>query len=119
MRTAPRRWYPTEGVEFGVEKTWRLQRYNQKNYSEVVEFPVEIIGRDGVVKRYTFEDSIRLYRRRITFAPIRYRDDHDLVQAEVDHCRSRIDQLRRSYFFRHGWGMPDGEASRAVRQPRG
>ncbi len=94
-----------------MEKTWRLQRYNQKNYSEVVEFPVEIIGRDGVVKRYTFEDSIRLYRRRITFAPIRYRDDHDLVHAEVDHCRSRIDQLRRSYFFRHGWQMPEGEAS--------
>lgn len=91
-----------------MEKTWRLQRYNQKNYSELVEFPVEIIGRDGKVRRYTFEDSIRLYRRRITFAPIRYRDT-DLIQAEVEHCRSRIDQLRRSYFFRFGWGVQDGE----------
>lgn len=91
-----------------MEKTWRLQRYSRKDYGELVEFPVEIVGRDGVVRRYSFEDSIRLYRRRITFAPIRYRDV-ELVQAEVDHCRSRIDQLRRSYFFRHGWGTPEGQ----------
>jgi hypothetical protein len=71
---------------------------------------VEIVGRDGVVRRYTFEDSIRLYQRRITFAPIRYRDD-DLVRAEVNHCRSRIGQLRRSYFHRYGWGTPDGQPS--------
>ena len=36
--------------------------------------PVEIVGRDGVTRRYTFEDAIRLYQRRVTFAPIRYRD---------------------------------------------
>lgn len=91
-----------------MEKSWRLQRYNQKNYSELVEFPVEIIGRDGTVRRYAFEDAIRLYRRRITFAGVRY-PDADLVGAEVEHCRSRIEQLRRSYFYRYGWGTPAGE----------
>ena len=93
-----------------MDKNWKLQRYDRKDYSELVDFPVEIVGRDGVVRRYSFEDSIRLYQRRITFAPIRYRDG-DLVRAEVNHCRSRIDQLRRSYFHRYGWGTPDGQAS--------
>ncbi len=92
-----------------MDKNWKLQRYNRKDYSEIVEFPVEIVGRDGVVRRYSFEDSIRLYQRRITFAAIRYRDG-ELVDAEVTHCRSRIDQLRRSYFHRYGWGTPKGEA---------
>jgi tetratricopeptide (TPR) repeat protein len=69
---------------------------------------VEIVGRDGVIRRYTFEDSIRLYQRRVTFAPIRYRD-RDLIDAEVHHCRHRIDQLRRSFFYRYGWGTPDGQ----------
>lgn len=91
-----------------MDKNWKLQRYDRKDYTELVEFPVEIVGRDGVVRRYTFEDSIRLYQRRITFAPIRYRDV-DLVRAEVAHCRSRIDQLRRSYYHRFGWGTPEGE----------
>jgi len=91
-----------------MDKNWKLQRYSRKDYSELVEFPVEIVGRDGVVRRYSFEDSIRLYQRRITFAPIRYQDS-ELVEAEVGHCRSRIDQLRRSFFHRHGWGTPDGE----------
>lgn len=95
-----------------MDKNWKLQRYNRKDYSEVVEFPVEIVGRDGVVRRYTFEDSIRLYQRRITFAPIRYRDG-DLVDAEIHHCRSRIDQLRRSYFHRFGWGTPEGQPNAA------
>ncbi len=91
-----------------MDKEGKLQRYNRKDYSEVVDFPVEIVGRDGVVRRYTFEDSIRLYQRRITFAPIRYRDT-ELVDAEVHHCRARIDQLRRSYFHRFGWGTPEGQ----------
>ncbi len=91
-----------------MDKNWKLQRYNRKDYSELVEFPVEIVGRDGVVRRYTFEDSIRLYQRRITFAPIRYRD-MELIRAEVHHCRSRIDQLRRSYFHKFGWGTPEGQ----------
>ena len=91
-----------------IDKSSKLQRYDRKDYSELVEFPVEIVGRDGLVRRYTFEDSIRLYQRRITFAPIRFRDS-DLVRAEVGHCRSRIGQLRRSYFHRFGWGTPAGE----------
>lgn len=91
-----------------MDKDWKLQRYSRKDYSDLVDFPVEIVGRDGVVRRYSFEDSIRLYQRRITFAPIRYRDA-DLVDAEVSHCRSRIEQLRRSYFHRFGWGTPDGD----------
>lgn len=90
-----------------MDKNGKLQRYDRKDYTELVDFPVEIVGRDGVVRRYTFEDSIRLYQRRITFAPIRYRDV-DLIRAEANHCRSRIGQLRRSYFHRHGWGTPEG-----------
>lgn len=90
-----------------MDKSVKLQRYDRKDYTELVDFPVEIVGRDGVVRRYTFEDSIRLYQRRITFAPLRY-PDGDLVRAEVNHCRSRIDQLRRSYFHRYGWGTPEG-----------
>lgn len=93
-----------------MDKNGKLQRYDRKDYSELVEFPVEIVGRDGVVRRYSFEDSIRLYQRRITFAPIRYRDV-DLIRAEVNHCRSRIDQLRRSFFHRFGWGTPEGQPS--------
>ena len=92
-----------------IDKSWKLQRYDRKDYTELVEFPVEIVGRDGVVRRYTFEDSIRLYQRRITFAPIRFRDG-DLVKAEMGHCRSRIGQLRRSYFHSYGWGTPEGES---------
>ena len=88
-----------------MDKDWKLQRYSRKDYSEVVDFPVEIVGRDGVVRRYSFEDSIRLYQRRITFAAIRYRDG-ELVRAEVHHCRSRVEQLRRSFFHRFGWGTP-------------
>src|SRR5262245_39502528 len=90
-----------------MDKTHKLQRYDRKDYSELVEFPVEIVGRDSVVRRYTFEDSIRLYQRRISCTPIRHRDP-DLIRAEVHHCRSRIEQLRRSYFHRYGWGTPEG-----------
>lgn len=86
-----------------MDKNWKLQRYSRKDYSEIVDFPVEIVGRDGAVRRYSFEDSIRLYQRRVTFAAIRYRDQ-DLVGAETHHCRSRIEQLRSSYFHQFGWG---------------
>lgn len=97
-----------------MDKSQKLQRYSRKDYSEMVGFPVEIVGRDGVVRRYSFEDSIRLYQRRVTFAPIRYRDE-ELVEAEVGHCKSRIDQLRRSYFQQHGWGTPAGEVEPLTR----
>lgn len=85
-----------------IDKARRLRRYDRKDYSLVVDFPVEIVGRDGVVRRYSFEDSIRLYQRRIASANLRYHDG-DVAEAEVAHCRRRIDQLRRSYFARYGW----------------
>lgn len=91
-----------------MDKQSKLQRYSHKDYSDLVDFPVEIVGRDGVIRRYSFEDSVRLYQRRVTFAPIRYRD-RDLVEAEIGHCRHRIEQLRRSFFYRFGWGTPEGE----------
>ncbi len=86
-----------------MERATRLRRYLRKDYTQVVEFPVEIIGRDGQVRRYSFDDSVRLYQRRIRSAPMRY-DDGALIAAEATHCRHRIDQLRRSYLEHFGWG---------------
>jgi hypothetical protein len=85
-----------------MDKSNKIRRYKRKDYTAVVEFPVEIIGRDGVVRRYSFEESIRLYQRRIASADLRY-SDRDLIQAEKQHCLSRIEQLRRSFFAHHGW----------------
>ena len=75
-------------AEVVVERATRLRRYLRKDYSHVVEFPVEIVGRDGLVRRYSFDDSVRLYQRRIHSAVMRY-DDGDLVDAEVRHCRTQ------------------------------
>ena len=55
-----------------MDKSRKLKRYRRKDYTQVVEFPVEIIGRDGVVRRYSFEESVRLYQRRIASADVRY-----------------------------------------------
>ena len=85
-----------------MEKSHKIRRYKRKDYTAVVEFPVEIVGRDGVVRRYSFEESIRLYQRRIASADLRY-SDTDLINAEKQHCLSRIEQLRRSFFAHHGW----------------
>lgn len=85
-----------------MDKGRKLRRYNRKDYTQLVDFPVEIVGRDGVVRRYSFEESVRLYQRRIASARMRY-DDGDIVKAEVRHCRRRIEQLRKSYFARYGW----------------
>lgn len=90
-----------------MDTHWKLQRYHEKDYSGLVDFPVEIVGRDGSVRRYRFEEAVRLYHRRMGFAELRYRDPH-LVDAEVEHCRARVEQLRRSFFHRYGWGTPDG-----------
>ncbi|MCK6506385.1 hypothetical protein L6R53_23930 [Myxococcota bacterium] len=84
-----------------MDKSRKLRRYNRKDYNQVVDFPVEIVGRDGVVRRYSFEESVRLYQRRIASAPSRY-GDQDVAQAEMEHCQRRIDQLRRSYLERYG-----------------
>jgi hypothetical protein len=90
----------------------RLKRYRRKDYGELVGFPVEIVGRDGVVRCYDFAESVRLYERRMVAAAERY-SDADLISAEQGHCRSRIDQLRRSFFHLSGWtnetGGPDGQ----------
>jgi len=91
------------------EKGRRLRRYQNKDYDDLVDFPVEIVNRDGMVRRFSFEDSVRLYQRRILFASVRYPEDSDLVEAEVAHCQSRVQQIRRSFFYRHGWGTPEGQ----------
>jgi len=85
-----------------MDKSNKIRKYQRKDYTAVVEFPVEIIGRDGVVRKYSFEESIRLYQRRIASADLRYRDQ-DLIKAEKSHCLHRIDQLRRSFFAHYGW----------------
>ena len=85
-----------------MDKSGKIRRYRRKNYTSDVEFPVEIIGRDGVIRRYSFEESIRLYQRRIASADLRYHD-RELIAAEKQHCLHRIEQLRRSFFARFGW----------------
>ena len=104
-----------------MDKGRKLRRYSRKDYTQLVDFPVEIVGRDGVVRRYSFEESVRLYQRRIASASMRY-EDGDIVTAEVRHCRRRIGQLRESYFARYGWaalrvpggGQLDGELAGEV-----
>ncbi len=90
-----------------MDRDHKLARYRHKDYSERVAFPVEIVGRDGVVRRYDFDASIRMYQRRLRHAGERYRDP-ELVRAEQGHCRARIEQLRRSYFETVGWTSPEG-----------
>ncbi len=81
-------WYREPGADPPVDKVRKLRRYQRKDYSQLVDFPVEIVGRDGVVRRYSFEASVRLYQRRIALAPMRY-EDQEVVDAEVQHCRKR------------------------------
>ena len=80
----------------GMERLLRLRRGVQRDYSQIVEFPVEIVGRDGKVRRFSYDESVRLYQRRIRSAILRF-DDASEVEEEVLHCRQRIEQLRRSY----------------------
>jgi hypothetical protein len=85
-----------------MEQAKKLRRYTSKDYNQLVEFPVEIVSRDGVVRHYSFEASVRLYQRRIASAMSRY-PDQEVARAEVNHCRARIEQLRKSYLARYGW----------------
>jgi hypothetical protein len=94
-----------------MDKGRKLRRYTRKDYTQLVEFPVEIVGRDGVVRRYSFEESVQLYQRRIASANLRY-EDNEVVRAEVRHCERRVRQLRKSYFTRFGWS-----AARVVDSP--
>ena len=73
-----------------------------KKYSDYIDFPVEIVGKDGVVRYYTFEESVSLYQRRIRLARLRY-DTPSERKRELEHCSNRIAQLRRSFFARYGW----------------
>lgn len=74
----------------------RLRAYSEKEYDEIIHFPVELVDRDGVVRRYSYEESLAVYHRRIQSAPWRYGDE-DLIRAEVAHCFQRIEQIKRSY----------------------
>ena len=85
-----------------IERVRKLRREPPKDYASLVDFPVEIVGRDGGVRRYSFEESVRLYQRRVATAAARM-GDHQAAEAEAVHCRSRIAQLRRSYLLRYGW----------------
>jgi tetratricopeptide (TPR) repeat protein len=87
------------------EQTERLKAYDGKDYSEIIEFPVELVDRDGVVRRYSYEESLAVYHRRIQSAPWRYAED-DLIRAEIGHCTRRIDQIKRSYKARSNRGRP-------------
>ena len=78
-----------------MSKNRKLRRYAKKDYSETVSFPVEIVGRDGGVRSFSFEQSIRLYQRRIASAVVRYAD-REVILAEENHCSRRIEQMRRS-----------------------
>ena len=75
---------------------------DQKKYNECIDFPVEIVGKDGVVRHYSFEESISLYQRRIRLARLRF-DTAEQRDRELTHCANRIAQLRRSFFARYGW----------------
>ena len=63
-----------------------------KKYSDYIDFPVEIVGKDGVVRYYTFEESVSLYQRRIRLARLRY-DSPAERKKELEHCSNRIAQL--------------------------
>ena len=91
-----------------MERSTRLRKYHRKDYTQSVDFPVEIVGRDGRVRRYSYDESVRLYQRRIRSAIARL-DDAELVDAEVRHCKLRIDQLRRSYLEQQGLPVGDGK----------
>ncbi len=90
----------------------RLEAYSGKEYSDIIEFPVELVDRDGVVRRYSYEESLAVYRRRIQSAPWRYAEDA-LVAAEIGHCSQRIDQLKRSFKI-----LRDGGKLAPVLRPR-
>ena len=91
-----------------MERSSRLRKYHRKDYTQSVDFPVEIVGRDGRVRRYSYDESVRLYQRRIRSAIARL-DDVELVDAEVRHCKLRIEQLRRSFLEQHGEGPGEGQ----------
>ncbi len=91
-----------------MNRTDRLRRYEGKDYTQRVKFPVEIVGPDNQVRRYPFEAAVLLYQRRVGSAVARY-GDPATVAAEVQHCRLRIAQLRKSFLHAGGIGTPSGD----------
>jgi len=79
-----------------ANKWQKLRSFAEKDYTESIGFPVELVGRDGVIRRYSYEESIIVYQKRIESAHQRY-GDPDLAEAEIDHCYKRIEQLKRSW----------------------
>ncbi len=79
-----------------MDKSRRLKVYSEKDYSEIIDFPVELVGRDGVVRKYSYADSVRIYQRRIESAHVRY-NDLEIINAEISHCTKRLEQLHRSW----------------------
>lgn len=94
----------------------KLRAYDGKDYSEDIEFPVELVDRDGVVRRYSYEESLAVYHRRVQSAPWRYGED-DLIRAEIGHCTRRIDQIKRSYRARAEAGTAQGSNPRSALGP--
>ena len=76
-----------------IERSRKIPREPNKDYDALVDFPVEIVGRDGSVRRYSFEESVRLYQRRVASAATRM-DSPEGARREIDHCRSRHAQRR-------------------------
>ena len=77
-----------------MDKSKKLKRYQRKDYKHLVSFPVEIVGRDGVVRRYSFESSVRLYQRRIASSRLRY---HDPEVAAAMRALPSVRQLEPRY----------------------
>lgn len=94
---------PVQGSDDN-SRNHKLKSYDTKDYSEVIDFPVELVDRDGVVRRYSYEESLAVYHRRIQSAPWRYSDE-DLIRAEIGHCSRRIDQIKRSHEERARTGV--------------
>ncbi len=100
-----------------MDKSRRLKVYSEKDYSEIIDFPVELVGRDGVVRKYSYADSIRIYQRRIESAHVRY-SDLEIINAEISHCTKRLEQLHRSWKHRMRRFERDYVRSRPVPRDR-
>ena len=75
-------------------------RRRSTDYGRIVAFPVAVVGRDGRVRHCDFDESVRMYARRLHVAAARA-SDTGRARDEVEHCRARLEQLRRSYLERH------------------
>ncbi|MEC7987509.1 MAG: hypothetical protein VX278_20250 [Myxococcota bacterium] len=65
---------------------------------------------------YSFEDSISLYKERIRNAHQRFGNE-TILNAEKEHCKKRIAQLRRSYYIQYGWESFRIESSSEALRP--